>query len=469
MEETERTRRTWVLTIQRFAEMAWARQGPTRYASAGMAPLVVALAVPGWWWLICAGFTLVSVSVDLRAHRFFQRLTANLDAYTATELKAIIRRQIVLLSAITTLYVLPYALLAGAPQPGPLLGLLFCAGASVVCASLHVMTRTMVLYTIPMIAIGLVANAAMLTSGWMGALAGLLAALTGVNAVVAARGGAASFGDLIAARLAAEQDAEHLEARVAERTAELEVAVNAARAASRAKSMFLANMSHELRTPLNAIIGYAEMIEEDLQCGDVGQSAADLGRVRAAAGHLLALITEVLDFSRIEAGKLELRPADHDLAPLLEQTLDAVRPTASKNRTGCRLAMGPGVGRVHADETRLRQCLLNLLSNAAKFTADGQILLEARSCRIGAEAGVAISVRDTGAGISAENLARLFKPFVQVDSTSTRAHDGAGLGLVITRRLARAMGGDVTAASKLGYGSTFTLYLPAARVEKCAA
>ncbi|MBS0385541.1 MAG: hybrid sensor histidine kinase/response regulator, partial [Proteobacteria bacterium] len=180
------------------------------------------------------------------------------------------------------------------------------------------------------------------------------------------------------------------------------------------------------------------------------------------AGHLLALINEVLDLSRIEAGKLELKEADYDLEALLRSCLDAVKPTAAKRRTACTLTIAAGASTLlRGDETRVRQCVLNLLSNAAKFTANGAIALEVHACRIGGGEGVAIAVRDTGAGISPENLARLFQPFTQVDNSITRVHEGAGLGLVITRRLARAMGGDVVAASKLGEGSTFTLYLPA--------
>jgi signal transduction histidine kinase len=172
------------------------------------------------------------------------------------------------------------------------------------------------------------------------------------------------------------------------------------------------------------------------------------------------MINEVLDLSRIEAGKLELRPTEFELPVLLRSSLDTVRPTASKHRSVCQLNVARSIGQVRLDETRVRQCLLNLLSNAAKFTQGGVIALDARPCRIGAAAGVAISVKDTGPGIAEDQLARLFQPFVQADATHTRQHDGAGLGLVITRRLARAMGGDVQASSKLGQGSTFTLYLP---------
>jgi signal transduction histidine kinase len=253
-----------------------------------------------------------------------------------------------------------------------------------------------------------------------------------------------------------------LERRVEERTAQLAVVTRRAQAANRAKSLFLANMSHELRTPLNAVIGYAEIIGEDLESGDTSASAEDLQKICGAASHLLTLINEVLDLSRIEAGKLELRETDYDLAALLRGALDAVKPTASKQRTTCTLSIAAGAATtLRGDETRVRQCVLNLLSNAAKFTSNGTISVDARPCRIGSAPGVAIAVRDSGAGISPENLARLFQPFSQVDNSATRRHDGAGLGLVITRRLARAMGGDVAASSKLGEGSTFTLYLPA--------
>jgi signal transduction histidine kinase len=461
MEASERSRRIWVLTIRRFAEMAWARHGTTRYISVALTPAIVAFAAPGWWWLLCACFTLAAVVVDRRVHLFFDRVCPDLDRYNEAELKSLVRREIAALSAITTLYILPYALLAFAPDPGPLLGLVFCAGAAVVCATLHVMTRNMILFTIPPIAVGLAANAAALGEGAISYLAAALAGLVAVNAVVAARGGAASFRDLIVSRLIAEDAAAELERRVEDRTAQLAVATRRAEAANRAKSMFLANMSHELRTPLNAVIGYAEIVEEDLHSGETATSAADLGKIRAAANHLLNLINEVLDLSRIEAGRLELRCEGFDLAALLRGALDTIRPLAAKQRTTLVFNPGPGAdASIRGDETRVRQCVLNLLSNAAKFTSNGVIAVDLRACRIGSSPGVAISVKDTGAGIGAEHLARLFQPFVQADNTKTRAHDGAGLGLVITRRLARAMGGDVQVSSKLGEGSTFTLYLP---------
>lgn len=464
------SRRTWTLTIRRFVEVAWTRHGPTRYVSVVTVPILVALAVPGFWWTACAAGAAVGIVIDLWSRASFFRLAESLDDLDERALKGVIGRQVAVLSLITAAYVLPYGLLALAPQPGPTIGLIFCAGAAVVCASLHVMTRTMILYTSPAIILSLMATGAAMTGGWPGLMTAILAGTVGVNAIVTARAGASSFADLIAERLRAERAAETLERRVEERTAQLEIATKRAQAANRAKSMFLANMSHELRTPLNAIIGYSEIVEEDIEAGALDSSAADLGKIRSAAGHLLSLINEVLDLSRIEAGKLDLKSVSFAIGPLLRETLDTIRPMASKNRTTTQLLVSPGVESVFADEIRVRQCVLNLLSNAAKFTHEGTITLEARVCRIAAEPGVAITVRDTGKGISPENLAKLFQPFVQVDNTKTRSHDGAGLGLVITRRLARAMGGEVQAASQQGRGSQFTLFLPAqAKATRAAA
>jgi signal transduction histidine kinase len=454
------SRRTWIMIIRRFAEVAWTRHGPTRYVSVALTPILVALLVPGWWWAACSLGALVGVIIDLRTQGAFARLAQEAEALDEAALEAAVKRHIHSLAAITAAYVAPYVFLVFAPQPAQVIGLLFCAGAAIVCATLHVMTRTMIFYTIGPIIIGLMANAFALASGLNAIILAAMAGLVGVNSIVAARGGATSFGDLIGARLKAEGAAEDLERRVEERTAQLNVATKRAQAANKAKSMFLANMSHELRTPLNAVIGYSEIIEEDLESGDTGSCAADLAQIRGSAGHLLTLINEILDLSRIESGKLELKPALFDIAALLRGAMDTVKPMAAKNRTVCQLNIVAGIGVVNGDETRVRQCVLNLLSNAAKFTQNGVIALDVRPCRIGREAGVAISVKDTGPGISPEHQARLFQPFMQVDNTKTRAHDGAGLGLVITRRLARAMGGDVAVSSKLGHGSTFTFYLP---------
>ncbi len=461
--EDGKAQRLWLLTVRRFAEVAWARHGLIRYSSVAIVPVAVALTTPGLWWIACALGAAVGVVIDQRTQKAFQRLAGGLDDMHADVLRQVMGRHVAALALITVAYVSPYVALCFAPHPGPLVGFLFCAGSALVCATLHVMTRTMVFYTIPVPLIGLVANGYAAANGESALLIAVLCGMLGANAITMARAGASSFNDLIKARSMAEEAAATLEKRVEERTAQLSVATQRAQQANKAKSVFLANMSHELRTPLNAIIGYAEIVEEDIASGDIERSAADLARIRTSGMHLLKLINEILDLSRIEAGKLELAMKEVELAPLLREALETVAPTAAKNGTRCGLMIDERIFAVRADETRLRQCLLNLLSNAAKFTVNGTITLHARTCSIGADPGVAISVRDTGAGISREDLERLFQPFMQADNSKTRAHDGAGLGLVITRRLARAMGGDVVASSKVGSGSTFTLFLRAGR------
>jgi PAS domain S-box-containing protein len=242
----------------------------------------------------------------------------------------------------------------------------------------------------------------------------------------------------------------------------LEQARDTAVAASRAKSEFLANMSHELRTPLNAIIGYSEMLLEDLAGQD--QVSKDLNRIRSAGSHLLSLINDVLDISKIEADKIELRPELVDVTELALAIAATVKPLAMKNGNTFEVQCDPEIGTMVVDRTRLRQVLFNLLSNASKFTKDGRIELavERRANTI------AMIVRDTGIGISPEQQAKLFRPFVQADSSTTRQYGGTGLGLVICRRLVEKMGGRIDLQSALGFGATFTVELPRDAAESDA-
>jgi signal transduction histidine kinase/ActR/RegA family two-component response regulator len=234
-----------------------------------------------------------------------------------------------------------------------------------------------------------------------------------------------------------------------------------AESANLAKSQFLANMSHELRTPLNAVIGYAEMLQEDAEdSGDV-TSVQDLNRILAAAKHLLGLLNEILDLSKIEAGRMDVVATEFDPHEMLGELVATMRPLAEQNGNTIRLVGRPIEGRVSTDAMKLRQCVLNLLSNAAKFTRAGaiEVTLARRAC-----AGVEqlfIVVHDTGIGMSKEHVMRLFQPFMQADPSIMREYGGTGLGLTITRRLAQLLGGDVSVESRLGQGSTFTLHVPA--------
>ena len=226
-------------------------------------------------------------------------------------------------------------------------------------------------------------------------------------------------------------------------------------------------MSHELRTPLNAIIGYAEIL---LEGGLDDDSAADAGRIRTSGKHLLSLINDVLDLSRIEAGKIALLASDIELSSLLGEVVETVRPRAEGNGNTLELRVPGDLGTVCADPMRVRQVLLNLLSNAAKFTTDGTVVLEAvRQVQAGREV-VRLAVRDTGIGISEAQLARLFRPFAQADDSTVRKFGGSGLGLVLSKRLAEMMEGELLVDSELGAGSSFTFVLPvstaAGRIER---
>ena len=237
----------------------------------------------------------------------------------------------------------------------------------------------------------------------------------------------------------------------------LEYARRQAEEANAAKSAFLANMSHELRTPLNAVIGYAEILAEDLQDDGLDASASDAERIRHAARHLLSLINEILDLSKIEAGRMDIHVSDVDARATVLEAVETVAPAAQANNVAIDCTIDPAVGLLRTDGVKLRQCLLNLLSNAVKFTRDGKV-----SVRTAREGGrLRVIVEDTGIGMSAEQVARLFQPFVQADATTSRQFGGTGLGLVITRRLAQMIGGDVSVTSVVGRGSKFELSIAA--------
>ena len=245
------------------------------------------------------------------------------------------------------------------------------------------------------------------------------------------------------------------------RVIERQRAQDALKLASQHKSQFLANMSHELRTPLNAIIGITEMLQEDARDSNREDEFEPLDRVVRAARHLLAVINHILDLSKIEAGKIDLHVESFAIAPVVQEVVNTVSTLAAKNENTLRLECPPEIGSMRADQTRIRQALLNLASNAAKFTEKGTITISVS--RTVAQTGdwIVISVADTGIGLTAEQQGRLFQDFVQADASTTRKYGGTGLGLAISRRFCQMMGGDITVESEPGRGSTFTIRLPA--------
>jgi signal transduction histidine kinase/DNA-binding response OmpR family regulator len=228
--------------------------------------------------------------------------------------------------------------------------------------------------------------------------------------------------------------------------------------ASQHKSQFLANMSHELRTPLNAIIGVTEMLREDAEA--LKQDVEPLDRVLGAGRHLLALINDILDLSKIEAGRMELNLGDFALPPLIDEVVKTIEPLAAKNGNRVTVHCDAAIGMMHADQMRLRQALLNLMSNANKFTEKGTVTFAAHQGQENGRDWVTLSVADTGIGMTPGQVGKLFQEFSQASSKTASKYGGTGLGLVISRRFCEMMGGDITVKSTPGEGSTFTIRLP---------
>ncbi|OUD13092.1 ATP-binding response regulator [Thioflexithrix psekupsensis] len=271
-----------------------------------------------------------------------------------------------------------------------------------------------------------------------------------------------------------QQARDELEHKVQERTAQLlatnlelkaateeaQTARKIAEEANNTKSQFMANMSHELRTPLNAIIGYSEMLGEEVLEANLSEYYEDLQKIYRAGKNLLGLINDVLDISKIEAGRMEVFPEKVDLNEVFEDVVNTARPLMESNHNKLIIDAPDDLGEMHSDVTKVRQILLNLLSNAAKFTEHGEVRVSiVREQRIEQE-WVRFTVQDTGIGITSEQMAKLFKPFTQADASTTRRYGGTGLGLAITKSFAEIMGGKITSSSVPGQGSIFCVELP---------
>ena len=255
-------------------------------------------------------------------------------------------------------------------------------------------------------------------------------------------------------------DLQRNSALLEERTHQLELARDAAEAANSSKSQFLANMSHELRTPLNAIIGYSDLLIEEAEELEAQDLVPDLDKIRSSGKHLLGLINDVLDLSKIEAGKMEMSLETFEVRDVVSAVAAMVRPLVEKNGNVFEVSIAADVGTMHADLTRVRQILLNLLGNASKFTSKGTVALAVTREDSKEREWIVFAVRDTGIGMTPEQLSRLFQPFTQADPSTTRKYGGTGLGLSISQRLSRLMAGTISVVSEPGMGSIFTVRLP---------
>jgi signal transduction histidine kinase len=374
-------------------------------------------------------------------HRLSQ--VQSLETASQSELDRVLADLIISISVISACYGVAVIALTFAGQNGRVLGLLLATSLLMNIASQHVIHPRLIVFSLPIPALAFLLSVFSLTDveakPWVLWLIGVIYIIQTVLLTwTATRTDTA----LIDARKAAQDEA---------------LARGQADHANEVKTNFLANMSHELRTPLNAVIGYGEILKENAEFEGRRSDVDDIDKVLVSGRRLLQLVGEILDISKITAGGLQLDRRTFDVAQELEMAVAMAGPMIKANNNVLSTSIAQGLGLAVSDPLRFSQCVQNLLSNAAKFTHQGSIFLEAGRHTSPTGDVIVVSVSDTGIGIAPEQLGRLFTPFTQVDDSPTRAYDGAGLGLALTRALARLMGGDVSVTSELGKGSRFTL------------
>ena len=269
-----------------------------------------------------------------------------------------------------------------------------------------------------------------------------------------------AFNGMAAHLRAARDELTHANVELERRHLEQQALMEAAESANLAKTQFLANMSHELRTPMNAIIGYSEMLTEEAEELGVGKLVPDLNKINGAGKHLLSLVTDLLDLSKVEVGKMEINLEWFHVREILNEVTATMQPVAKKNGNDLVVDIDPVLGRMQADPTKVRQALFNLLGNACKFTRNGHIELRATQESLPSGPWVCFRVKDSGIGMTPDQARRVFEPFTQADASTSRKYGGTGLGLTISQRFCELMGGSIHVESELGKGTTFTIRLP---------
>ncbi len=345
----------------------------------------------------------------------------------------------------TWAYALPGLFLWTLPQPAPTIGAMMSVVVMMNIAGQHTFKSTMSMITAIVPAAALLLNLYELSASEFQPYALTFGGLIIIQSVAIARAGHRSFDHML--NVMFEKDKEKLARKHADE-------------ANMAKSQFLANMSHELRTPLNAIIGYSEMMMEDAEMDARDTDVEDHKRIILAGKRLLLNINDILDFSKIEAGRMDTEVGQFDLSVMVNDAVDTVFPMLADKPVSLNTEMPDDLPLVWSDRHRLEQCLLNLLSNAAKFTHEGSITVRGYQKEIGGFEGFVLEVEDTGIGMTDEQLDRVFKPFSQADESFTRKYGGTGLGLVISQRLMQLLGGEISVESKAETGSTFRLHFP---------
>ena len=392
-------------------------------------------------WCVVTGF------VEYHGYQGRLSQTQSLEGTSQHELDRILADIIVSVSIISACYAVAVIALTFAGQNGKVLGLLLATSVLMNIAGQHVIHPRLILFSLPLPAFAFLLSVFSLTDAetkpWVLWLIGLIYIIqTILLTLTATRTDTA----LIDARKAAQDEAQ---------------ARGEADDANEAKTNFLANMSHELRTPLNAVIGYGEILKENAEFEGRTSDVDDIDKVLVSGRRLLQLVGEILDMSKIAAGGLHLDRRPFDVAQELNVVVEVATPFIKANYNVLKTSIAPDLGQIVSDPVRFTQCVQHLLSNAAKFTHNGSIFLEAgRHCGPSGDI-IVVSVSDNGIGIAPDQLSKLFTPFTQVDDSPTRAYDGAGLGLALTRSLANLMGGDVSVTSELGKGSRFTLTIAA--------